>query len=107
MTVPTRLLARIELEETEDFSAGILEFPVRHINVRPSDYRFQVETGPILVALRGDENIEDRLRRAYIAFSGNDEATLIVDSNRAEQTRTPWEMIVQVPIKDTFYAVDE
>ncbi len=107
LLLPAQLLARIELAETEELSAGTLELPARHVNVRPTDGCFQVETGPVLIALRGSGKEEERLRRVYIAFSENDEASLIIDNNRTGDARKPWDMIVQAPCKATIFAVSD
>lgn len=83
--------ARLRVNAATGVLAGELEFPVRHVNWRDSDAAFQVETGPVLIAV-GTE-----LRRAYVAFNRMDEAHFLFDEERAGTTMQSWSRQVRVP----------
>ena len=67
-----------------------LEFPVRHLNWR-DDGRYQAETGPVLAIEEGDVDALDRLRRAYVIFSGAERAELLLDAPRPSAPGRRWQ----------------
>lgn len=77
-----------------------LEFPVRHLNWR-EDGRWQVETGPLLVAEDGEGDVPARLRRAYVIVSCAERAEFLVDAVRAGAR---WSRRVALSCKTEFLA---
>ena len=67
-----------------------LEFPVRHHNWR-EDGRYQVETGPVLAIEDGAADALERLRRAYVIFSGPERAELLLDTPRPSVPGQRWQ----------------
>lgn len=72
-----------------------LEFPVRHLNWR-DDGRYQVETGPVLAVEEGPGDPLDRLRRAYVIFSGPERAELLLDAPRPSAPGQRWQRRIEL-----------
>jgi hypothetical protein len=69
---------------------AVLEFPVRHINTNAEAGRFQIETGPVLIAEDGSGDIVTRLRRAYVIIGRVDGAEFLIDGERAGPPSGRW-----------------
>jgi hypothetical protein len=74
--------ARLHLNR-DDRTSLELEFPVRHINLRRSDRKFQVETGPVLFPAEIPDDWAERdsipvFRTAYVHFNRLDSAEITV-----------------------------
>lgn len=67
-----------------------LEFPIRHLNWR-DDGRYQAETGPVLAIEEGAADALDRLRRAYVIFSGSERAEMLLDAPRPSAPGQRWQ----------------
>lgn len=77
------LVARVQMPE------GEIEFPVRHVNWR-ADGRFQVETGPVLVAVEGAGDTLERLRRAQLIMADPENVEILFDPVRPPEAGRGW-----------------
>lgn len=88
--------ARVALPARPGLDAMTLEFPVRHVNVNPALRRFQVETGPVLLAVPGSGGLETRLRRAWAIFGRTDRVEFLFDARRPAGAQT-WGERIECP----------
>ncbi len=82
--------ARLKIGEAGSLSGAILEFPVRHINANVEANRFQIETGPVLIAEDGSGDVITRLRRAYVIIGRAGFVEFLFDAERPGPSSGRW-----------------
>jgi hypothetical protein len=99
------LSARVQIAGNGALAGAVLEFPVRHLNARAAPPAFQVETGPVLVAVAGSGDLPSRLRRAYVMIGHPNRAEFLVDSERRSAAASRWGSRLTVDCDSKFFSI--
>jgi hypothetical protein len=109
------LVAQTEITREDTGLTGIIEFPVKTMNIRDEEPTYQVDTGPIAFPdlSRRYERLPDALSLAFVAFNAphfadfviEDETPILQDDQ--ELTRVHhYSRIVSLPAKNRIFAIE-
>ena len=108
------LVARTEIRDADAGRRAIIEYPVKTMNVRPEDEKYQVDTGPLIVpdlSLPLDQQPHGFIL-AFAAFNAPHFVDFVLEvptlvTNAAGQTCQTYHYMkrVSLPAKNTLYAL--